>query len=99
MVQPHPSHAFSLSIQFTGSPGNCLLFLTVVRPTPVLCLAAQLCPTLCDPMSQRVAHQAPLSREFSRQDYQSGLPCPSPGDLPNWNRTGVSCIAARFFTS
>ena len=30
-----------------------------------------------------VAHQAPLSMEFSRQEYYSGLPCPSPGDLPN----------------
>ena len=30
-----------------------------------------------------VACQAPLSMEFSRQEYWSGLPCPSPGDLPN----------------
>ena len=30
-----------------------------------------------------VAHQAPLSTEFSRQEYWSGLPCPSPGDLPD----------------
>ena len=30
-----------------------------------------------------VAHQAPLSMEFSRQEYCSGLPCPSPGDLSN----------------
>ena len=30
-----------------------------------------------------VAHQAPLSIEFSRQKYWSGLPFPSPGDLPN----------------
>ena len=38
-------------------------------------------------MSPRtVAHQAPLSTEFSRQEYQSGLPFPSPGDLPD---TGV----------
>ena len=29
-----------------------------------------------------VAHQAPLSMEFSRQEYWSGLPFPSPGDLP-----------------
>ena len=27
--------------------------------------------------------QAPLSLEFSRQEYGSGLPCPPPGDLPN----------------
>ena len=30
-----------------------------------------------------VAHQAPLSMGFSRQNYWSGLPCPPPGDLPN----------------
>ena len=30
-----------------------------------------------------VAHQAPLSMGFFRQEYLSGLPFPSPGDLPN----------------
>ena len=30
-----------------------------------------------------VVHQAPLSIGFSRQEYWSGLPCPSPGELPN----------------
>ena len=30
-----------------------------------------------------VAHQAPLSMEFSRQEYWSGLPFPSPGNLPD----------------
>ena len=30
-----------------------------------------------------VAYQAPLSVGFSRQEYWSGLPFPSPGDLPN----------------
>ena len=46
-----------------------------------------------------VAHQAPLSMEFSRQEYWSGLPFPSSGDLPkprDWTR--VSCITGRFFT-
>ena len=33
-----------------------------------------------------VAYQAPLSMGFSRQEYWSGLPFPSPGDLPN---TGI----------
>ena len=36
---------------------------------------------LCNPWT--VAHQAPLSTEFSRQEYWSGLPFPSPGDLPD----------------
>ena len=30
-----------------------------------------------------VAYRAPPSMEFSRQEYWSGLPFPSPGDLPN----------------
>ena len=30
-----------------------------------------------------VSRQAPLSMRFSRQEYWSGLPCPSPGDLPD----------------
>ena len=30
-----------------------------------------------------VAYQAPLSLGFSRQEYSSGFPFPSPGDLPN----------------
>ena len=30
-----------------------------------------------------VAGQAPPSMEFSRPEYQSGLPCPNPGDLPD----------------
>ena len=36
---------------------------------------------LCEPWT--VAHQAPLSMEFSRQEYWSGMPFPFPGDLPN----------------
>ena len=39
---------------------------------------ARSCPTLCDPTDQ-----ASPSMGFSRQEYKSGLPCPSPGDLPN----------------
>ena len=34
-------------------------------------------------MLRTAACQAPLSMGFSRQDYWSGLHCPSPGDLPN----------------
>ena len=37
----------------------------------------QSCPTLWDPMDYS------LSMGFSRQEYWSGLPFPSPGDLPN----------------
>ena len=43
---------------------------------------AQSCPTLCDPMDSSL-HQAPLSMGFSRQEYWSGLPFPSPGNFPD----------------
>ena len=46
-----------------------------------------------------VTRQAPLSTEFSRQEYWGGLPFPSTGDLPNPGiESQVSCIAHRFFT-
>ena len=44
-------------------------------------LITQSQPTLCNPRT--VACQAPPSMEFLRQEYWSGLPFPSPGDLPN----------------
>ena len=40
------------------------------------------CPTLCGLMGSSL-HQAPPSMGFSRQEYWSGLPFPSPGNLPN----------------
>ena len=51
------------------------------RSVCAMCSIAQLCPTLAT--SWTVALQAPLSMGFSRQEYWSGLPFPSPGDLPN----------------
>ena len=47
----------------------------------VCALSLQPCPTLCNPWT--VTCQAPLSMGFSRQEYCSGLPFPSPGDLPD----------------
>ena len=44
-------------------------------------LVPKLCPTLSIPWT--IAHQAPLSRGFSRQEYWSGLPFPAPGDPPD----------------
>ena len=39
------------------------------------------------------ARQVPLSMGFSRQEYWSGLPFPSPGDLPDPGIKPVSCLA------
>ena len=50
-----------------------------------------------------IAHQAPLPMGFSRQEYWNGLPCPSPGDLPD---PGIEptflmspALAGTFFTT
>ena len=40
-----------------------------------------MCPTLST--AKTLAHLAPLSMGFPRQQYQSALPFPSPGGLPN----------------
>ena len=44
-------------------------------------LVAKSCTTLATPWT--VTCQAPLSMGFSRQEHWSGLPFPSPGDLPD----------------
>ena len=47
-----------------------------------LCLVAESCPTLCDPLDcSRPRLLCPWG--FSWQEYWHGLPCPPPGDLPN----------------
>ena len=50
-----------------------------------------------------VAHKAPLSSEFSRQEYWSGLSFPTPGDLPDRGIEPESlaspALAGRLFTT
>ena len=48
----------------------------------LLCLVAQSCPTLWDPMDCKPSRLL-CPWGFSSQEYWSGLPCPPPGDLPN----------------
>ena len=62
------------------------------------CLVDKLCLTLVTPWT--VAHQAPLSIGFPRQEYWSGLAFPPPGDLPDPGVKPVSpALAGRFFTT
>ena len=67
-------------------------------------LVTKSCPTLATPWN--VALQALPSMGFLRQEYWSGLPFPSAGDLPDPRvESGspelqvVSCTAGRFFTN
>ena len=51
------------------------------KPVAVMCVVAQLCLTLCDPMD--CSPQAPLSMGIVQARILEGLSCPSPGYLPN----------------
>ena len=53
---------------------------------------AQLCPTICDPMDCSLPSSS--VHVFSRQEYWSGLPFPSPGDLPNPRTEASSALQA-----
>ena len=61
-----------------GVSQGCILSPCLLNLYAVWCWWS--CPTIATPWT--VAWQAPLSMGFSRQDYWSGLPFPSPGDLP-----------------
>ena len=62
------------------------------------CLVIKSCSPLLQPHGLYIASQAPLSTEFSRQEYWSGLLFPSPGDLPDPGTEPVSpALAGRFF--
>ena len=55
------------------------------------------CSVVSNPWT--VAHQIPLSMEFSRSEYWSGLPFLSPRDLPNPVIEPAFSLAGRFFTA
>ena len=71
-------------------------------PKRVYCVSA--CSIVADSLVTlwTVAHQAPLSMGFPREEYWSGLPFLPPGDLPNPGMEPASpvspAVAGRFFT-
>ena len=69
--------------KFTKSLPWFLSFISICKCSlcAVLCLVTQSCLTLWTPWT--VVCQSPLSMGFPKQEYWHGLPCPSPGDLPN----------------
>ena len=70
----------------------CVILLYVCK------LISQSCPSFATPWT--AARQAPLSMGSSRQEYWSGLPFPSPGDLPNPRIESKSpALAGEFFTT
>ena len=113
LFPPLPLHCRANIHALNITPGHHLLYLFLCRTDPTVkvwvaewrgvCVCVYVCVKslshvrlLATPWT--VARQAPLSMGFSRQEYWSGLPFPSPGDLPNPGiKPRVSCIAGRCF--
>ena len=65
-----------------------------VSASKPLGMLSHFCHVLFFAMLWTIAHQAPLSMEFFRQEYWSGLPCPPPGYLPEPGTEPVAQPAA-----
>ena len=94
-----PSFVHSLtSYSFSSSP-----FLVCTRRKEESCMRSRLSRVWLFATLWTIAHQAPLSMRFSRQEYWSRLLCPPPGDLPNpGNQTHISYspgLTGGFFTT
>ena len=59
---------------------DCLCCLHLIK---IVCVCAKSLQSCLFATPRTGAHEAPLSMAFSRQEHGSGLPCPSPGDLPD----------------
>ena len=74
---------------------------SAIHILPCVRTYAQSCPTLCDPMD--CSPPGSSVHRFSRQEYWSGLPFPSPGDLPHPGIKPASpaslALAGGFFTT
>ena len=91
------SHLLLFEVNTISSP---LLQIKLLRHriASAWCMRAQLCLTFATPWA--VAHQAPPSVGYPRQEYWNGLPFPSPGDLPDLG-IKLTCLtlAGGFFTT
>ena len=89
------------AVWFLLHPGGLLIVSS--RRKVTLCLNVVCVRIQLSAAPWTVACQAPLSMEFSRQEYWSGLPFPIPGDLPDPGIERVflasPALAGRFFTT
>ena len=81
-------HVIIIKARWSPNPQTMMKTLANIRPVPKRCHGTHVCVLSCSShvwlfaTLWTVARQAPLSIEFSRQEYWSGLPCPPPRDRP-----------------
>ena len=93
--QTHISFIGRQILYHTEQPGFPDLYMHIYCAVPC---CAHLYLTLATPWT--VAHHTPLSMEFPRQEYWSGLPFPSSGDLPDpGTKLASSALVGSFFTT
>ena len=84
-------------------PLFALLHVTLPHPSEGLCVLSHFSLVRLFETPWTVAHQVPLSRGFSRHEYWSNLPFPSPGDLPDPGIEPASlespALTGEFFTT
>ena len=71
----------------------CLMIILCCNVASVCVCVLLLSRVLLSATSRTVTRQAPLSMEFSRQEYLSGLPFPTLGDLPDPGIEPVSPVS------
>ena len=76
-----PGRLQSMGSQRVGHDWVTSLSLSLSSIQISMCLVAQSCPTLCNPVDCNLPGSPSMG--FSRQEYWSGSPFPSPGDLSN----------------
>ena len=74
---------------------ECQAGLSVLYSSFCVCVLSRFSHVQCSVSLWTVAHQAPLSMGFSRQEHWSGLPCPPPGALPD---VGQQLLTAMYLT-
>ena len=106
-------HSFHRQVRFMFSPfkvpgletAECCYVTSEVRSERVTheCMLSHFSRVQLFVILWTVARQALLSKEFSRQEHWSGLPCPPPGDLPDPGIKPASltspALSGRFFTT
>ena len=97
------SNILAWRIPQTGEPGRLLSFKSSVCYLNCVYVCV-LCSVVFDSLTPwNVAHQAPLSMKYSRQEYWSGLPFRPLGDLPDPGIEPPSlespAVAGRFLTT
>ena len=97
---------FRIIFKFSFSPNaeqDCIVYGKEKKTSLRVCLLSRFSRVRLSVAPWTVAHQAPPAMGFSRQEYWSGLPCPSPGNLPDRGIEPTSiaspALAGRFFTT